>query len=270
MELSVFEEQIFFATVRIAIDDKANKNSSIGTGFLFSAPIKDSGRSVVLLISNRHVYGDGTQSITLNFHKKNSDGSGPDLGQIVTIAGDEFQNIYFPHPDPEIDLACTNVSSFFGPKFNIYYKSLNPNLCGFPEDKLYAGADVWFIGYPDNRFDTSHNLPILRRGFIASLPQVDFENKKQFIIDAQVFGGSSGSPVFTVINNKFGFIGVVTQAMIRGEILQTIPTAMSYIKQPLGLGIVIKASIVHELIDHVVNKIHESIKNEGTEQAQIP
>lgn len=265
MELAKFQEQIFFSTVRITIPSKSGSGASVGTGFLLESPLNDSKkRRIILLISNRHVYGDATQPIILNFHKKGPDGSGPELGQIVTIKQSQFTGIYVGHPDPDVDLACINISFFL--ENNIFYKNIRPEMFSdFSEEGLLPGADVWFIGYPENRFDTTHNLPILRRGYIASIPTVDFNAKKQFVIDAQVFPGSSGSPVFTVLGKNFKLIGVVTETMIRNEQLQTVPTDLAVgVQQILGLGIVIKATVVKELVDHATKEIKAFLeKKEG-------
>jgi len=267
MKLDKFQEQIFFSTVRITIPSKSDSGASIGSGFIFNAPLNDpKNRFVTLLISNRHVYGDASQPIILNFHKRRPDGSGPELGQIVTLQDRQFTGIYKGHPDPGVDLACINISVIAQPERNIFYKNIYPEmLSDFSEDDLLPGADVWFIGYPENRFDTTHNLPILRRGYIASIPKVDFNAKKQFIIDAQVFSGSSGSPVFTVLGGKFKLLGVVTKTMIRNEQLQAVPTSVALgVQQILGLGIVIKATVVKELIDHVTKEIKVLLeKKEG-------
>ncbi len=69
----------------------------------------------------------------------------------------------------------------------------------FSEENLVPGVDVWFVGYPANRFDVVNNLPLLRKGYISSIPRVNFNSQEQFIIDAQVYQGSSGSPVFAPI-----------------------------------------------------------------------
>lgn len=268
MKLDKFEEQIFFSTVRITISRSSGAGASIGTGFIFQTRLNDAKkRSVVLLISNRHVYGDGTQPIILNFHKRKSDSSGPELGQIVTFQDTQFKGVYRVHPDSDVDLACINISVITRPEFNIFYKSVYFGMFSdFSEDDLLPGADVWFIGYPENRFDTMHNLPILRRGYIASMPKVDFNAKKQFVIDAQVFPGSSGSPVFTTLGGKFRLLGVVTETMIRNDQLQATPTRTALgVQQILGLGIVIKATVVKELIEHVIQEIKASLEKEEGE-----
>ena len=111
-----------------------------------------------------------------------------------------------------------------------------------------------------------HNLPILRVGHIASIPKIDFNNQSQFVIDAQVFPGSSGSPLFTTLEGKFMLLGVVSQTMVRNQNLQAIPAVNtnSGIQEVIGLGIVIKAPLIKELIDLTVEDIKRSLstKNE--------
>ena len=275
MDLKTFQEQVFFSTVRITIPHKSGEGASIGTGFIFLAPLKDpENRSVTLLISNKHVYIDPAQSIILNFTKRDSnDPTRPLLGQTTTLQADHFHGVYTEHPNPEIDLACLNISIITQPDHGIFYKNLYLDLLAdYTEDKLLPGLEVWFVGYPENRFDTTHNLPILRRGYIASVPKVDFNGKKQVVIDAQVFPGSSGSPVFAGLGGKFKLIGVVAETMIRHEQLQAVPAGVGIgVQQMLGLGIVLKSVLVKELIDVATAKILAELERAEPEPvAEIP
>jgi hypothetical protein len=206
-------------------------------GFLFKAPLKEHpDRSIILLISNRHVFGDAKRQIVLNFHKKSANDKIPLLADVVTLSENEFSSIYIPHPNPDVDLACLNVSGIDDPKLKIFYKNITSDLVSkFDEKELLPGGEVWFVGYPDNRFDNENNLPIVRRGYIASAPKVDFNGLKQFVIDAQVFPGSSGSPLFGILGDKYRFLGVVRQTMIKNEMLQVMPTNLNYgVQQDIG------------------------------------
>lgn len=253
-----FEEQVFFTTTRINIPQANGKGTSIGTGFLFKAPLKDgTNRTVTLLISNKHVFQNPTGAISFNFNKKDNE-SNPDLGNLFTFTGNDFSGIYTEHPNPNIDLACINASAITNIEHNVYYRTIEPEMISdFSEPNFVPGLDVWFIGYPANRFDVTNNLPLLRKGYVASIPKVNFNSKDQLVIDAQVFQGSSGSPVFTVIDGKFKLIGVVTETMIRHGALQTIPALNTGlgVSQTLGLGIVLKSTLLNELIDAAVGKI---------------
>ncbi len=258
-----FEEQIFFITTRITIEEDAGKGASIGTGFLLNAPLNDEqGRHVTLLISNKHVFVNPNGTIAFNFNYKKEDDN-PDFGKIRTFLTKDFSSLYTEHPDPAIDLACINASGITQPEHNIYYRNLTMEMISdFNEDRLAPGLDIWFIGYPENRFDVANNLPLLRRGYIASYPKVDYNLKKQFVIDAQVFQGSSGSPVFAPIDGKFKLIGIVTETMIKHGELQAIPTIHSNlgVQQILGLGLVIKATSLKELIEIATSKVKEILK----------
>ena len=70
-------------------------------------------------------------------------------------------------------------------------------------EKIALGSDVIFVGYPENRYDVVNNLPLIRKGSIASMPNINFNGKGQIVIDAQIFPGSSGSPVFVDWDGKY-------------------------------------------------------------------
>ena len=71
MKLDKFQSQIFFTTVRITIPDNQGEGASIGTGFIYSTPLPNDpkNRSITLLISNKHVFGNPNNKIIINFHK---------------------------------------------------------------------------------------------------------------------------------------------------------------------------------------------------------
>jgi hypothetical protein len=139
-------------------------------------------------------------------------------------------------------------------------------------DRLDAIEDVVFIGYPNGMWDTLNNLPIVRRGTTATPAAVDFEGHPHFLIDASVFPGSSGSPVFlyntgmyaqkdggTVVGSRLHFLGAVSSVYFReydGSIeSRPVPTAESpvaVVREMLDLGVVIKARAITETIDHLI------------------
>lgn len=257
-----FEEQVFFTTTRISKPSADNSTTSIGTGFLIKISLNnENNNSMILLISNKHVFSDTKAKLEFNFNKKKPDGT-VELGNIFTFNSEDFSSLYTEHPDPNVDLACINVSEIKNHQNEVFFMHLNEEmLADFTEEKLNPGLDIWFVGYPDNRFDSTNNLPLLRRGYISSIPKVDYNSQKQFIIDAQVFQGSSGSPVFAPIGNNYKLIGVVSATMIKQGQLQTIPTLQNGlgVQQILGLGIVIKSTTIVELITEVKRKYFESL-----------
>ena len=249
-----FEHGISYLTARIAVQRHGQSTGSIGTGFFYQAALEDgSNRSITLLISNKHVYLDPTAVLTISLNQKDAEGK-PAFGNVKTFQQDNFTSIYYEHPDPAVDLACVNASGIS--HNNAFYRNLNSAfLDPVDYEKIVPSQTVIFVGYPENRYDVVHNLPLVRSGSIASLPTVDFNGKGQIVIDAQVFQGSSGSPVFVAYEGRYYLLGVVTETMIRHSKLETVPSNIGNIgvQQILGLGIVIKQRHVQELISHAVS-----------------
>lgn len=170
MQLKHFQEQIFFATVRIITSTAAGKGASIGTGFLYQVPVSRE-KQCILLVTNRHVYGDPTKPIHLVFHRQlNTDPAPPQLGQNVILADQQFDSVFIGHPDLSIDLPCINISTIANNQPPVFFKNLTDELISdFQDEQLLPGNDVWFVGYPENRFDTANNLPVFKRRYIASI-----------------------------------------------------------------------------------------------------
>lgn len=183
MDLNKFNNQIFFATVRIVVPTA----NSIGTGFTFEAPLPLEGHALKLLISNRHVFKGAGHKAQLTFHRSKigPDGTEADIGNTVVSDIDLNDPSYVDHPDPNVDLACLNVAGINDPKHCIYHKSLPSSMISdFDPAKLFAGSNISFIGYPDGRYDTVNNLPSLRTGTIATIPQIEFGGHERFVVDA--------------------------------------------------------------------------------------
>jgi hypothetical protein len=104
-------------------------------------------------------------------------------------------------------------------------------------------------------------MPIMRRGTTATPMVLDFEGRPEFLIDAAVYPGSSGSPVFVyqsdtlrpVAGNgrKFLFAGVVAAVFFREESNHLVPVPVPANNQPMvvgsemiDLGLIIKAEAV--------------------------
>jgi len=185
----------------------------------------------------------------------------PDLGQIQPVAIRDFSGHYYEHPDQDVDLACINISAFIAPENKVFFRNLHPEFVeNLDFSKVLPGAEVSFVGYPDNRFDSIHNLPIMRKGYLATLPTVNFNGSKQVIIDAQVFPGSSGSPVFVIIDGFYRLLGVISRTMIKNAKLMSIPTQHSYgVEQTIGLGIVLETVLVQELLEYAKNGLSDKI-----------
>jgi hypothetical protein len=67
-----------------------------------------------------------------------------------------------------------------------------------PEEvAVQVGEDLIVIGYPLGLHDAAYNLPIVRRGTLASFYPIPFEGEPYFLMECRPHAGCSGSPVLT-------------------------------------------------------------------------
>lgn len=139
---------------------------------------------------------------------------------------------------------------------SVFLKGVADELCptdDVAENDLDAIEPVVFVGYPNALFDKTNLTPITRRGHTATPVSLNYNGLPSFLIDASVFPGSSGSPVF--IYNESGyraggtfrlgamrilFVGVVAAVHIQKDIGSIITTATPRVEvnQLMDLGIV--------------------------------
>ena len=250
-----FNHQAAYTAVRIQIEVPTEHESivSTGTGFFFRAEVPLPDREVrakVLLISNRHVLRGGRGVMTVRLNRKKDDGT-PDYGNVKTFTYRGFSELCFEHPDEKVDLACVDVSEFT--HADAYVNCIDSSfLTPIDYEKVALGSDVLFIGFPNDCYDIENNLPLVRKGTMASMPELDFNGKGEIVIDAQVFAGSSGSPVFVDWDGTYRLIGVISGTMRRHAANEA---SSGEIYPTLGLGIVVKQRHVRELIDHAVSQV---------------
>jgi hypothetical protein len=63
---------------------------------------------------------------------------------------------------------------------------------------LLAITDQSVARWEKDECDSANNLPIVRKSITATHPSIDYRERREFLIDAACFFGSSGSPVFRV------------------------------------------------------------------------
>lgn len=259
MKIDVFQEQVLLCTARIVVPLAERNERSVGTGFLVGAPIAD-GRQLLLLVSNKHVFVGSQHVAQVAFHRcDSSDQTKPRLGETIKTNIPLSTGGFTEHPNSEVDLACVNISDLRVQRSDAFYKllSIEDSAATFEEDWLLPGGDICFVGYPAGLFDEQNNLPVLRSGTIASHPKIFFNGKPQFLIDAHVHGGSSGSPVFALsppwINQAARLVGVVTQTVMRKDKIVPIARAEEYaVNSTIGIGIVLRIELVRELVEAAV------------------
>jgi len=270
-------EQFMFTTVRI---DTSYSDGDIGsgTGFIYHVLIDKVPYHFV--VTNKHVVEEVNVG-TFTFLEGKS--TYPELGSQIPLEIKDFENIWYF--SAEEDLAITPLAPLQSMAQELFGKQISHYSVPeshIPSDKDVSGfnaiEDVIFIGYPNGVWDEANCIPVIRKGITSSPIYIDFENERRFLIDASVFGGSSGSPVFIYKNGVVTvgrsvetrevafFVGVVSEVFYKTEYasLSSAPIPVKHkqkqtveMQEMIDLGIVIKSSEVQKLVKEVIlnNKI---------------
>ena len=265
MEINTLGQQLLFNTVPIETFDRSNNPIGTGTSFIISHKF-DSGYEDIFLITNKHVIADAWSGYIYFTHIKDNK---PDIGNPFFIKLDPmFEQMWHPHPEPDIDIAILELKW----QFELiqkgcstpFYKSISTDLIPSTEDIsiLDVLEPVVFVGYPNGIFDHKNYTPILRRGALATPYQLNYDNRPVFLIDASVFPGSSGSPVFLYktgnsnYSDNLKLLGIISEVFIRQDIgiigrVPTLTKMESYVtlKEMIDLGVVIKSETIIETLN---------------------
>lgn len=130
----------------------------------------------------------------------------------------------------------------------------------FPINKMYANSnfdpvvadDIFILGYPFD-FKDRAELPVWKRGTIATEPFFDIDSLPKFYVDTASRSGMSGSPV---IMRRSGLHGLQGTALTGSEIFGTIENFVGIYSGRIGaddefkaqLGIVWRAEVIKEII----------------------
>lgn len=190
-------EQLCFSTLRIETQD-INGNSYSGTGFFFNYKL-DENRIIPIIITNKHVVkGMATGMFRLTKADVNGEPVYKDHFQIQLK---QFEQQWIFHPDENVDLCILPFANIIKMAqvqgVSLFYRAFDESLIPNTEQQntLDAVEDILMIGYPNGLWDSVNNMPLVRKGITATDIKFDYEGRKEFIIDAACFPGSSGSPV---------------------------------------------------------------------------
>ncbi|TMC54252.1 MAG: trypsin-like peptidase domain-containing protein [Chloroflexi bacterium] len=287
MRVETPAEQLFFTT---AIVEATGSDGSMwtGTGFLYAV---STDRGIVhFLVTNKHVLADTTE-ITLQFIL-DQDGQ-PAYGRAATARLAPFDvSRWFGHPNDAVDVAVIPfgeaLNGMVAAGYRPFFRALPESLVPSPD--VISGFDamerVTFIGYPAGLFDTANLTPIARQGFTATPIALDYEGLPQFVIDAAVFPGSSGSPVLlydrgmvvdrsgnVTIGSRLYLLGVLAAVHhdeVEAEVGKAAHRLVARFEQLLGLGIVFKTRTIDEAVDLALNKYGFSRAHSQLEPAPQP
>lgn len=271
MRVETPSEQLFFTTGIIAAAGTDGSDWT-GTGFVYA--VSTSIGTIHFLVTNKHVLADSTE-VTIQFVR--DEGGKPAFGKAAAVRLAPFDvSRWFGHPHEAVDVAVLPLgealNGMVAAGHKPFFRALPETLV--PEDSVLAGLDaierVTFIGYPAGLYDVANLTPIARQGFTATPIALDYEGLPQFVIDAAVFPGSSGSPVFlydrgmivdrvgnVTIGSRLFLLGVLAAVHhdeIEAQVHQAAHRLVARFEQFLGLGTVFKSRTIDTCVALALKK----------------
>ena len=257
MNINDVSTQLLYTTVPIYAKKDGGKLSS-GTGFIFSIRETETS-SIPMLITNYHVL-EGAIAGFVELHI--AENGMPSTEKSIRVQFD--QTIISGNKLGNLDLIAIPLAGTFNDFQNkgiqVFFRSVDQTLIPTEEQikEFAAIEDVTFIGYPSGLYDDKNKISIVRQGITATPIWNSFKGEEVFLIDAGVFPGSSGSPVFIynrgtyptkdgiAVGNRLIFVGVISQTILRDN-----RNGQDY----LNLGKVINSRAMYNELQKFVKKL---------------
>lgn len=255
------QQSMLLSTIRLEVAKPTGLH--VGTGVFLRLAFEEN-RSLVAIVTNKHVLRNGS-NVFGQFRRQVGDEFIIDDGLRVELAPPIA--VFLDHPSADVDLTAIIIPPLHKLKLP---DGAQPGAITL-QDEMFAaekaaafeiGQNVTMIGYPIGLYDKVHNLPIARRGALATPFLIDFNGRPEFVVDIGAFRGSSGSPVFSMdigswsengqlfAGNRVIWLGILWggQVLKRGKPVEPspVPTAVDELDNddifPLNLGHCVKAS----------------------------
>jgi hypothetical protein len=231
----------------------ANGNHlSTGTGFVLNSangPVLVTNRHNVTGANNitnelLHPNGYIPNEVTI-LHNRNGR-----LGEWVPkteILLDNWEPMWIEHPTlgPHADFVALPLTKLDDVQLYPYSLENQPKILVRPSDAINV------VGFPFG-LTAGGALAIWSTGFMASEPDVDYENQPKFLIDCRARQGQSGSAVIAHYNSGMISMEDGSSAAFAGPVTKFMGIYSGRINDQSDLGIVWKASAIKELIDSII------------------
>lgn len=235
-----------------------------GTAFFVSIPSAIEGKSYPYLVTAKHVIeGIKKRSIDNKVYMRINQKDKPS----VFLFSDLNQWKYHPSMQ-NVDVAAIQLA----PDPSIYdFRSIPYSMAMTPEiitsEGIGCGDEVFLTGLFRNHYGQQRNIPIIRIGNIACMPEEPVQTKalgaiEAYLIEVRSIGGLSGSPVFVHLSGvrkgslKLGKEPIYWLGLMHGHFdLEKLETdevesdILMDIKVNMGIAIVVPVSKVLEVLN---------------------
>jgi hypothetical protein len=179
----------------------AESTKLAGTAFFVGLTLETPGPQVVYLITAKHIIeGVREKSIDKKVYLRMNLKSKP--AQLMQVP---IEYWVFHPKESNVDVAILS----WAPSQDIFdYRFIRLEMAATEEvikrEEIGIGDDVFLTGLFANHYGLQQNLPIIRIGNIASMPEEKVHTEKlgdidAYLVEARSIGGLSGSPVFAYL-----------------------------------------------------------------------
>jgi len=281
MKLNRRVKQLIYSTVRL---EMIFRDKDVGSGTAFMYVDERESTQIAYLVTNKHVVhnaAEGQMIFTAMKPGTGQDGVSPEPilghGIVHTVSGN-FDRLWHGHPNKQVDIA---VLPFDELHQQLLETKGRPCIVGISSSRvpsqedienLDAVEDVLIVGYPKGVMDSVNLNAIARLGVTATPYEYDYEGEPAFLVDASVFDGSSGSPIFftshgsttrLIVGPSRDFLlGVLAKVLYRTEDrgkVEFLPVPASNkqssrvtTREMIDLGLVYKAYTIDETIADLI------------------
>ena len=223
----------FDSVVAIGIHDKEGIFKGIASGFLYGDYVSGEGEKKLyrtFLVTNRHVF-EGLNEVFLRFNPKTQVEPAHDyLFRLVDATG---KAMWAGHPRVEIDVAVAPISVKLlleqGMRAEIICSDENvADIQKMNELGIMEGDGIYVLGFPLGIVGKTRNAVIARSGTIARIQDALSKENAEYLIDAFVFPGNSGSPV--ILKVEFSALGD-TKPQNRSYVIGIVKQNVSYVDE---------------------------------------